>query len=199
MLPLDTICKQSISAKFLWSFGCCEGLARCWVKPDYKYSQERGLRVCWVPFVPILCPSSVSHCCRGGCSWGGAINTGNCGCAREVLCQRGSLSSARETQPGLCRQLGQTERSNLPKTGGSSKGRLWLPLLSSSAHSTRLGSQRLPHLTHLPGDVSARDSKEGAASTQTWWKQLDLFCQFLVVDFGMACKSYCVKEELSWA
>lgn len=168
MLPLDIICKQSISAKFLWSFGCCEGLARCWVKPDYKYSQERGLRVCWVPFVPILCPSSVSHCCRGG-SPGGELLTVGIAVVQERFCARG----APWAQPGRHNQASagnwdrQTERSNLPKTGGSSKGRLWLPLLSSSAHSTCLGSQRLPHLTHLPGDVSARDSKERAASTQT--------------------------------
>lgn len=141
MLPLDIICKQSISAKFLWSFGCCEGLARCWVKPDYKYSQERGLRVCWVPFVPILCPSSVSHCCRGG-SPGGELLTVGIAVVQERFCARGApwAQPGRHNQASAGnwdRQRGQTFQKREAAAKGGSGCHCSAPLPTAPAWAAR--------------------------------------------------------------
>lgn len=69
MLPLHTTCKQSISAKFLWSFRSCEGLARCW-ELSLAINIPRSCYVSVSPLCSRFAPQLCSHSFRGGCSWG---------------------------------------------------------------------------------------------------------------------------------
>lgn len=88
------------------------------VKPDYKYSQEWGRHVCSVPFVPILCPSSVSHCWL--LLWGEVLTVGFA-VVQERFCATGTPLA----QPGRHSQASAgtgTDREVKPsKNGGKSK------------------------------------------------------------------------------